>query len=66
MPGKGHPWKILGIGRSQTMAEMVENNLHELGYKNVKVIGIENDKTSDDKLIELLKNNDWDGVSIGK
>ncbi|CAF1023565.1 unnamed protein product [Adineta steineri] len=66
MPGsKGGSWKILGLGRGEETAQKAEKHLHELNYPNAKVIGLENDKAGDDKLIELLKTNDWDGVSIG-
>ncbi len=54
------------MGRGQLVAEKIEKHLHEIGYKNAKVIGVDNNKASDDKLIEVLKGNDWDGVSIGK
>jgi hypothetical protein len=63
---KIHTWKILAMGRGQQEAAKIEEHFHELGYPNVKAIGIENDKVSDDEVIKLLKSNDWDGVSIGK
>ncbi len=63
---KSHSWKILAMGRGEGTAAKAEKYLHELGYKNAKVIGVDNDKASDDKVIEILKGNDWDGVSIGK
>lgn len=63
---KTHSWKILALGRGQVTAEKAEKHLHEIGFPNVKVIGVDNDKASDDKLIELLKQDDWEGVSIGK
>jgi len=63
---KTHSWKILALGKGQTAAEKIEKHLHEIGYPNVKVMGAENDKASDDKLIEILKQDDWEGVSIGK
>ncbi|CAF0792006.1 unnamed protein product [Rotaria sp. Silwood1] len=62
---KAHSWKILVLGREHELAEKAEQYLHEMGYKNIKVIIVENDKVNDDKLIEVLKSNDWDGVSIG-
>ncbi|CAF0876357.1 unnamed protein product [Rotaria sordida] len=62
---KAHSWKILVLRREHELTEKAEEYLHEMGYKNAQVIAIENDKTNDDKLIELLKRNDWDGVSIG-
>ncbi|CAF1407011.1 unnamed protein product [Adineta steineri] len=62
---KGSSWKILGLGRREDIAQKAEKYLHELNYPNAKVIALENDKAGDDKLIELLKTNDWDGVSIG-
>ena len=65
MPGSKN-WKILGMGRGEDKAEKAEKHLHELGYKNMKVIGIENDKATDDKIIELLKQGDWDAISFGK
>ncbi|CAF1353459.1 unnamed protein product [Adineta ricciae] len=66
MPGsKGHQWKILAVGRQATIAEALENFMHESNYNNVKVIALENDKDSDDKFIEMLKSNEWDAVSIG-
>ena len=58
-------WKVLGMGRGKDTAAKAEKHLRELGYTNIKIIGVENDKASDDYLIELLKENDWDGVSIG-
>ena len=64
--GKAHPWKILCFGRGEGTAHKAEEHLHEIGYKNVKVIGLENDKASDDKVIELLKQDDWIAVSFGK
>jgi len=66
---KTRSWKILAIGRGHPLAEnreKREKHLHEIGYKNAEVIRVDNNKASDDKLIEVLKENDWDGVSIGK
>ncbi len=66
---KTRSWKILAMGRGQQNAEQAEKrtkHLHEIGYKNAMSMRIDNDKASDDKVIELLKGNDWDGVSIGK
>jgi hypothetical protein len=63
---KAHSWKILGLRRGQGTGGKVEKHLHECGYENFKAIGLENDKASDDKVIELLKSDDWVGVSIGK
>jgi len=59
-------WKILCFGRGEGTAQKAEEYLHESGYKNIKVVGIENDKASDDKIIELLKQDDWIAVSFGK
>ncbi len=63
---KIHTWKILAMGRGKQTAAKPQQHLHESGYPNAKVIGVENDKASDDEVIQLLKSNDWDGVSIGK
>ncbi len=63
---KNSSWKVLAMGRGVKTAAKAEEYLHQLGYKNAKVIGVENDKASDDRLIELLKQTDWDAVSIGK
>jgi hypothetical protein len=60
-----YSWKILGLGRSQQIAEKAEKQLHELGFKHVKVVGLSNDQASDDRLIQLLGEEQWDGVSIG-
>ncbi len=62
---KNRSWKILGMGRGKETAAKAEKYLHELGYSNTKIIGVENDKATDDHLIELLKGNDWDAISIG-
>ncbi len=62
---KNCSWKVLCMGRDEETAIKAEKYLHELGYSNTKVIGVENDKATDDYLIELLKGNDWDGISIG-
>jgi len=63
---KSHSWKILAMGRGAGTEVKVEKYLQELGCKIDKVIGVDNDKASDDKVIELLKSNDWDGVSVGE
>ena len=63
---KERSWNILVTGRGQSIAVKAEKHLHEIGYKNAKVIAIENDKASDDQLIQLLAERQWDGVSIGK
>jgi hypothetical protein len=63
---KNRSWKILTMGRrSKEVAPKTEKDLHERGYTNIKSIRVENDKATDDYLIELLKGNDWDGISIG-
>ncbi len=53
------------MGRSKEAAAKAEKYLHERGDTNIKVIGVENDKATDDYIIELLKGNDWDGICIG-
>jgi hypothetical protein len=53
------------MGRGKETAAKAEKYLHELGYSNTKLLGVENDKATDDYLIELLKGNDWDAISIG-
>lgn len=63
---KTRPWKILVMGRGKAKAENAEKYLHQLGYPNVKVVGVDNDKDSDDEVIRLLKSDTWNGVSIGK
>jgi methenyltetrahydromethanopterin cyclohydrolase len=63
---KAHSWKVLGLGKTKAIAEKTEKHLQEIGYKNAKVIALENDKASDDTVIELLKENDWDGVCFGE
>jgi hypothetical protein len=62
---KNRSWKILAMGRGKETAAKAEKHLHERGYTNIKVIGVENDKATDDYIIELLKGNDWDGICIG-
>ena len=63
---KERAWKILAMGRGQATAEKAEKHLHGIGFKNAKVIGLDNDKANDDKLIQLLKDHEWDAVSIGR
>ena len=54
------------MGRGQATADKAEKHLHQIGFKNAKVVGVDNDKASDDKLIQLLKDHEWDAVSIGR
>lgn len=63
---KEHSWYILAVGRGQSTAEKAEKHLHEIGFKNASVLAVENDKVSDDKLIQLLNERQWDAVSIGR
>lgn len=63
---KTRPWKILAMGRGKKTAADAEKHLHQLGYPNVKVFGVENNQASDDEVVELLKSEKWEGVSIGK
>ncbi|CAF1197328.1 unnamed protein product [Rotaria sordida] len=61
-----YDWKILGLGRGVSTAKQAEENLKALGYKNIKIDGsLENNAGGDEKLIALLKENDWDAVSLG-
>ena len=63
---KERSWHILAMGRGQSTAEKAQKHLHEIGYKNAIVMGVDNDKASDDKLIQLLAERQWDAVSIGR
>ncbi|CAF1445733.1 unnamed protein product [Didymodactylos carnosus] len=62
---KSYEWKMLAFGRSPQIAETAEKHLHSLGYKNARVIALENNQENDQRLIKLLKEEEWDGVSIG-
>ena len=62
---KEYPWKILALGRGQLTADKANKYLHDIGFKNALVVALENDHASDEKLIGLLKRQEWDGVSIG-
>ncbi|CAF1125722.1 unnamed protein product [Didymodactylos carnosus] len=62
---KSYEWKILAFGRGQQTSEKAEKHLHSLGYKNARVISLENNQENDQRLIKLLKEEEWDGVSIG-
>ena len=63
---KERSWHILAMGRGQGTADKAQKHLHEMGYKNARVIAVENNKESDEKLIELLHEREWDGISIGE
>jgi predicted RNA methylase len=63
---RNYSWKVLAIGRGPETAAKAEEHLHALGYKNSKVIGVDNDKASDDQLSKLIQENDWDAISIGE
>ena len=63
---KERSWHILAMGRGQSTAEKAEKFLHEMGYKNVRAMGIDNTKACDDQLIQILHEREWDGVSVGK
>lgn len=58
-------WHILALGKDPAVASKAEKHLHELGYINAKVIGLDNNDYDDEKLIHLFKERPWDGISIG-
>ncbi|CAF1102196.1 unnamed protein product [Adineta steineri] len=58
-------WKILGIGACKKLASKAQDNLQSLGYKNTRVIGINDTKESDEEFIKKLKEEQWDAISIG-
>ena len=62
---KNLTWKVLVMGRGQKIGEAIEKHVHGLGYKNIKAFSIDNNKTSDDQIVKILKENDWHGVAIG-
>jgi hypothetical protein len=59
-------WYILTMGRGPLATGKAEKYLREIGYKNASALGLFNDKASDDKLIQLLGERQWDAVSIGR
>jgi hypothetical protein len=63
---KNLTWKVLVMGRGQKIGDAIEKHVHGLGYKNIKAFAIEDNKTSDEQIIKLLKEHDWQGIAIGK
>jgi hypothetical protein len=63
---RNYSWKVLAIGKGAENAPKAEEHLHALGYKNSKVIGVDNDKASDDQVLKAIQEKDWDAVSIGE
>ena len=53
------------MGASKQLPANAQKSLVELGYKNAKVIGVVNNKESDQELIAALKEKQWDAISIG-
>ena len=63
---KTYDWKILCLGRGVAVAKEAGEHMRSLGYKNVVVDGsVENNAEGDEKMIALLKQTNWDAVSIG-
>jgi len=62
---KSYEWKILALGRDQQLAVEFKQLLHSLGYKNARLVVLENNQESDQHLLKLLKEEEWDGISIG-
>jgi hypothetical protein len=63
---RNYSWKVLAIGKGAENEAKIEEHLHALGYKNSKVVGIANDKASDDRVLKVIQDNDWDAISIGE
>ena len=57
--------KILALGAGKKLPVEVEKALISFGYKNSKIIGVEDTKESDQELIDVLKEKEWDAISIG-
>ncbi|CAF1185964.1 unnamed protein product [Didymodactylos carnosus] len=62
---KSSEWKILALGNDQQLGEEIKQHLHSLGYKNARVVILQNNQENDQHLLKLLKEEEWDGVSIG-
>ena len=58
-------WKVLTVGAGKLMAGRAQESLLAAGYKNVKVLGIENTKESDQEFVAALKEQQWDAVAFG-
>ena len=58
-------WNILALGAGKKTADKAQKFINSLGYKNTKLINVNNTKESDQELIAALKEKQWDAVSIG-
>ncbi|CAF0735841.1 unnamed protein product [Adineta steineri] len=63
--GASYEWKILALGAGNKVGPEAQKSLAALGYKNIKIIGLANNKESDQKVIAALKEQQWDAISIG-
>ncbi|CAF1302282.1 unnamed protein product [Didymodactylos carnosus] len=57
-------WKILAFGRGQHLADKAKVYLDSLGYQTT-VLSLADDPESDQKLIDALKKDQFDAVSVG-
>ncbi len=61
-----YDWNILALGADKKTAGKAQKFIISLGYKNAKIIGVNNTKESDQELIAALKEKQWDAISIGQ
>jgi hypothetical protein len=57
--------KILGVGAGTKPIAKTQKTLTEMGYDNVKLLGLYNTKESDQEFLTALKEKQWDAIAIG-
>ncbi len=57
-------WRILGFGKHPEIAAAIQEKLRSLGFQATNFV-LTNDDAGDARLIEELKQGEYDGVAIG-
>jgi len=57
-------WRILGFGKHQEIAAVVQEKLRSLGFQATTFV-LTNDESGDARLVSELKRAEYDGVAIG-
>ena len=57
-------WRILGFGKHQEIAAVVQERLRSLGFQATTFV-LTNDEAGDARLAAELKRTEYDGVAIG-
>ena len=66
MSSPQNDWKVLAVGHGGKHLDKAQQFINSLGLKNVRCLSLDNNQENDDRVLNALKEEDYDAIAIGK